>query len=73
MQWFDWIYLSLGYLATGHIYGLLYILVYRPSAPDSQVGLMVLAWPIFILVEVVLGIASQFGKVTKLVSERIKF
>lgn len=72
MQVIDWVSLSLGYLAIGHIYSLLYVLVYRPDGTDAQVGLMVLAWPIFIVSEVVLGIASQFGKVVALLSDRIR-
>lgn len=60
------------YVLIGVIYLACYISVMKPQPHDAQLGLTVLFWPVYIVLDVVLMLANQFGRAGKLVENRLK-
>jgi len=52
---------TLVYFLIGALYLLAYILVFKPQAKDAQLGLTMLFWWVYLIIEVVLSIAVNFG------------
>ena len=60
----------LAYLGIGVLFLLVYVLAVKPEANDTALGLTALFWPIVLLVDVVLAIATQIGAAGRLLSAR---
>lgn len=63
--------LIIGYFLIGSSYLVAYILVYRPQPQDAQLGLTVLFWPIYVIVEVIVALAFQVGRFGKATAAKI--
>jgi uncharacterized membrane protein len=50
------------YFLIGVLYLTAYVLVYRPEPADAQLGLTVLFWWVYVIVEIVASLAFQFGR-----------
>ena len=55
------IFVVLIYLLVGVFYALTYLIAYRPEKEATALGLTVLAWPVYIVIEIVLQIAYGIG------------
>lgn len=64
--------LALVYCLCGLLYGLVYVLTFKPEAQNAVIGLQVLFWPAMIVLEIILAVAAQFGAVTAAIAERMK-
>jgi hypothetical protein len=64
--------LLLLYCLTGAIFLVAYILAMAPPKQATTLGLIMLFWPLVLLVEAALVLASQFGKVGSSFAERLK-
>ncbi|HEC62746.1 MAG TPA: hypothetical protein ENI27_10920 [bacterium] len=54
------------YLLGGVVWTLAYVMVFRPEKTDAALGLIVIFWLPFAVIDLLLGsIARPFGKVTK--------
>ena len=62
---------ALLYFLVGSVYSLTYVLIFKPEGHQVSQGLQILFWPVFLVIELVLGLASQFGKVTSVLSKRV--
>lgn len=69
---FLWLAVVLAYLLCGLLYSLCYLMAYKPKEGTTALGLMVLGWPIYIVLEIVLQIAFGFGTVAKFVNVKLK-
>lgn len=49
------------YFLSGLIYTLIHVWVYRPSEEEALLGLMVLGWPLYLVLDLVLTLARGFG------------
>lgn len=69
---FLWLFAALGYLLCGLLYSLCYLMAYKPKEGATALGLMVLGWPLYIVLELVLQLAFSFGSVAKTVHKKVK-
>ena len=58
------------YLLAGQIHSLVYVLIWKPTGEQTNLGLMGLFFPLLLVLEIVLGIASQFGRGVRLIQGR---
>lgn len=60
------------YCLIGVLFLVAYILAMKPQEKTTLLGLIMLFWPLVILIEAVLALAHEFGKVGMVISNRIK-
>jgi len=60
------------YLAAGIVFLLCYILSMKPDRQNAQLGIIALFWPAILVLDVVLAISTQFGKIGSLLAQRFQ-
>ena len=71
-EFFMWVFAVLGYLFCGLLYVLCYLIAYKPAKGSTALGLMLLGWPVYVVIEIILQLASGVGSVAKNVNNRLK-
>lgn len=76
MTFYQWLWFGLIYLLIGQVFSLVYVLS-LVKAPDSEkkksapwLGLMGLGWPIYLLLDLVLTLATGLGSHSKFILAR---
>jgi hypothetical protein len=69
--YFIWFFAVLGYLLAGLLYSVCYLWAYTPQKQTTELGLMVVAWPAYIVLGIVLQIAHALGKCAKIVNAKL--
>lgn len=72
MDLYHYLLLALLYALCGNLYTLTYCLIFKPAAADATIGILILAWPLVIVLDVLLAITQAFGKTTKALYEKLK-
>lgn len=69
-MYFEWIQRGLLYVIAGMLYTLLYTLLFKPKASEAYLGLMILFWPFWIALEILLTFAKSIGTFQRTLTER---
>lgn len=65
LAYFEVILCVLLYLLCGLILSVAYIWNYRTDVGEARLGLLTLGWPVVLVLDLILSVAGQFGKVAK--------
>lgn len=67
------IYLGIviAYLLTGTLYALVYLIAYKPEKHTTALGLLVVFWWLYIIVEILLQIIYGIGTVALSINKRL--
>jgi len=71
MTIYQWALLIILYLLGGQLFSLTYLINYKPDERSAWLGLMGLAWPLFLVIDVILQIAGGFGLTSKIILQKI--
>lgn len=72
MTVFQWLLIGSLFLLSGNLYAVSYVLIFKPLPADATLGIYILAWPLLVVLDVVLSIAQAFGKSTKVLYGKVK-
>ncbi len=71
MTIYQWALLGMLYLLGGQIFSLCYLINYKPDERSAWLGLMGLAWPVFLVLDILFQIAGGFGLTSKIILQKI--
>lgn len=72
MSWYHATGIIIGYALCGNLYALTYVLVFKPQAAEAMLGFYIVAWPLLIVLDILLAIVSAFGKTAKVIYAKMK-
>jgi hypothetical protein len=62
----------IGYFLIGALYLVAYILTFRPEPRDAQLGLTLLFWWAYMVIEIVVALAYYAGKFGKATAQKLE-